>query len=88
MVRAQELCESRGGRRSWAPVPNKPTVSMDVKQHSTKVHGSGCTATTAVVKEERESIGSLSGTDGNIALAADCRSLFFTLEFFFRQELP
>ena len=27
-VRAQELCESRGGR-------NKPTVSVDVKQHST-----------------------------------------------------
>ena len=21
---------------SWAPVPNKPTVSVDVKQHSTK----------------------------------------------------
>ena len=21
--------------RSWAPVPNKPTVSVDVKQHST-----------------------------------------------------
>ena len=31
-VRAQELCESRGGR-PWAPVPNKPTVSVDVKQH-------------------------------------------------------
>ena len=87
MVRAQELCESRGGRRSWAPVSNKPTVSMDVKQHSTKVHVSGCTATTAVVKElgrERESIGSMSGAYGNIALAADCRSLFFMLEFFFR----
>ena len=27
--RAQELCESRGGR------PNKLTVSVDVKQHST-----------------------------------------------------
>ena len=27
--RAQELCESPGGR----PVPNKPTVSVDVKQH-------------------------------------------------------
>ena len=22
---------------SWAPVPNKPTVSVDVKQHSTKL---------------------------------------------------
>ena len=31
--RAQGLCESRGGR-PWAPVPNKPTVSVDVKQHS------------------------------------------------------
>ena len=29
--RAQELCESRGGRRGL-PVPNKPTVSVDVKQ--------------------------------------------------------
>ena len=38
-------CQSRGGRpgrgvsksrwTSWAPVPNKPTVSVDVKQHST-----------------------------------------------------
>ena len=26
-IRVQELCES------WAPVPNKPTVSVDVKQH-------------------------------------------------------
>ena len=25
-------------RPSWAPVPNKPTVSVDVKQHSTKSH--------------------------------------------------
>ena len=33
-VRAQELCESRGGRRGL-PVPNKPTVSVDEKQHST-----------------------------------------------------
>ena len=33
-VRAQELCESRDGRREL-PVPNKPTVSVDVKQHST-----------------------------------------------------
>ena len=32
MVRAQELCESRGGRPGL-PVPNKPTVSVDVKQH-------------------------------------------------------
>ena len=31
--RAQELCESRGGRPGWAPVPNKPAVSVDVKQH-------------------------------------------------------
>ena len=31
--RAQELCESRGGRTSWFPVPNKPTVSVDVKHH-------------------------------------------------------
>ena len=22
-----------GGRPGWAPVPNKPTVSVDVKQH-------------------------------------------------------
>ena len=29
--RAQELCESRGGR------PGLPTVSVDVKQHSTKI---------------------------------------------------
>ena len=34
VVRAQELCESRGGRPGL-PVPNKPTVSADVKQHST-----------------------------------------------------
>ena len=32
LVRAQELCESRGGRPGL-PVPNKPTVSV---QHSTK----------------------------------------------------
>ena len=31
-VRGQELCESRGGRPGL-PVPNKPTVSVDVKQH-------------------------------------------------------
>ena len=33
-VRVRELCESRGGP-SWVLVPNKPTVSVDVKQHST-----------------------------------------------------
>ena len=33
-TRAQELCESRG-ERPGLPVPNKPTVSVDVKQHST-----------------------------------------------------
>ena len=32
VTRAQELCESRGGRPGL-PVPNKPTVSVDVKQH-------------------------------------------------------
>ena len=32
--RAQELCESRGGRPGLPdPVPNKHTVSVDVKQH-------------------------------------------------------
>ena len=31
-VRVQELCESRGGRPG-RPVPNKPTVSVDVKQN-------------------------------------------------------
>ena len=30
--RVQELCESGGGRPGL-PVPNKPTVSVDVKQH-------------------------------------------------------
>ena len=30
--RAQDPCESRGGRPAL-PVPNKPTVSVDVKQH-------------------------------------------------------
>ena len=30
--RVQELCESRRGR-PWAPVPNKPMVFVDVKQH-------------------------------------------------------
>ena len=38
-ARAQELCESRGGRPGL-PVPNKPTVSVDVKQHS--VNQPGC----------------------------------------------
>ena len=33
-LRAEEVCESRGGRPGL-PVPNKPTVSVDVKQHST-----------------------------------------------------
>ena len=32
--KAQELCESRGGR-SGLPVPNKPKVSVDVKHHLT-----------------------------------------------------
>ena len=32
LTRAQELCESRGGRPGL-PVPNKPTVSVDIKQH-------------------------------------------------------
>ena len=31
-IRAQELRESRGGRPGL-PVPYKPTVSVDVKQH-------------------------------------------------------
>ena len=31
-IRALELCESRGGRPGL-PVLNKPTVSVDVKQH-------------------------------------------------------
>ena len=36
MYRAQEpLCESQSGA-SWAPVPNRPTVSVDVKQHFNK----------------------------------------------------
>ena len=28
--------EGGGERASWASVPNKPTVSVDVKQHSAK----------------------------------------------------
>ena len=36
LVRAQELCESRG-RRSGVPVPNSPYgLSVDVKQHLTE----------------------------------------------------
>ena len=35
--RAQELCESRGGRPGL-PVSNKPTVSVDVKQHVNQLH--------------------------------------------------
>ena len=31
-IRAQELCESRGGRPGL-PVPNKPMVSVDVKHY-------------------------------------------------------
>ena len=31
-IRGQELCESGGGRPGL-PVPNKPTVYVDVKQH-------------------------------------------------------
>ena len=31
--RAQELCQSKSRWPSWAPVPNKPTVSVNVKQH-------------------------------------------------------
>ena len=31
VLRAQELCENRGGRPGL-PFPNKPTVSVDVKQ--------------------------------------------------------
>ena len=31
-ARAQEVCESRGGCPGL-PVPNKPTVSVDAKQH-------------------------------------------------------
>ena len=32
-TRAQELCENNWRWTSRAPVPNKPTVSVDVKQH-------------------------------------------------------
>ena len=34
--RAQELCESRGGRPGLPSLLNKPTVSVDVKQHFNK----------------------------------------------------
>ena len=37
---AQELCESRGGRPGLPSLPNKPTVSVDVKQHSTTTYWS------------------------------------------------
>ena len=33
--RGQELCDSKSRWASWAPVRNKPTVSVDVMQHST-----------------------------------------------------
>ena len=33
--RVKELCGSRGGRPGL-PVPNKPSVSVDVKQHFNK----------------------------------------------------
>ena len=40
-VRATPLQSSGGVWKSrwpsWAPVPNKPTVSVDVKQHSTRL---------------------------------------------------
>ena len=32
-LRAQELCESRGGRPGLPSLNDKPTVSVDVKQH-------------------------------------------------------
>ena len=37
--RAEELCESRGGRPGLPFLLNKPTVSVDVKQHSTNQNG-------------------------------------------------
>ena len=37
ITRGQEVCESRGGRPGL-PVPNKPMVSVDVKQHLTNLH--------------------------------------------------
>ena len=45
--RAQELCESRGGRPGL-PVPNKPTVSVDVKQHFNQGQGGGRDAVASV----------------------------------------
>ena len=44
-----ELCESRGGRFEF-PVPNKPTVSVDVKQQTNGTH------TTARTPAQRQSI--------------------------------
>ena len=35
-IRVQEPCESRGGRPGLVSLLNKPTVSVDVKQHSSK----------------------------------------------------
>ena len=37
MSRVQGLCESRGGLPGL-PVPNKPTVSVDVKRHFNHPH--------------------------------------------------
>ena len=34
IFRAQKLCESRDGRPGFPPISNKPTVSVDVRQHS------------------------------------------------------
>ena len=34
MLRDQDLCETESRWMSWAPVPNKPAVSVDVKNHS------------------------------------------------------
>ena len=33
--------QRRAGWTSWPPVPNKPTFSVDVKQHSTNRHRPG-----------------------------------------------
>ena len=45
--RAQELCQNRGGRPGL-PVPNKPTVSVDVKQHFNKSTTAMTTAMTTL----------------------------------------
>lgn len=37
-----KLCQGRGGR-PWASVPNKPTVSVDVKQHFIQPNVTRCT---------------------------------------------